>query len=165
MCDDETVAVWMRPPRRRAASIFGSHGTKGTFFKDVPPRRSTVVQRSSVLDCLFEGRPVASAFCKDGEKLVPTAHLPLAVPVRTVTNFDETVASSLRPGHSSRGVCRYPREGTEFSLAYRNPYERAGAHAGWGPEVSVCASPRCASTLSTPRPSQSSTPHSRSWRA
>eukprot|EP00405_Crypthecodinium_cohnii_P024977 CAMPEP_0206487200 /NCGR_PEP_ID=MMETSP0324_2-20121206/41480_1 /ASSEMBLY_ACC=CAM_ASM_000836 /TAXON_ID=2866 /ORGANISM="Crypthecodinium cohnii, Strain Seligo" /LENGTH=182 /DNA_ID=CAMNT_0053965597 /DNA_START=153 /DNA_END=701 /DNA_ORIENTATION=- len=156
----EPVRPWMVKPSRKAASIFLTASTKGVFHRPLSeqqaaegqhpqtslsarggssgegslgcqsPRKAEVTRPYTTpgLHCLVEGSPVVPR----GTRQVPSAHRPTSLPPRSVMSRTHVDPYKVR-GH-------YPRQGTPHSLAYHNPLERSAAHAGWGPNVSVCAS-------------------------
>jgi len=143
----DPLRPWTGDPPRSGRSIFRSHCNKGTFVVPVKMSFTTPVN-TRALARLVEGAPVR----EDGEKLVPAAHRPSSIPVRPSWYTPQDT--------KMRG--RYPRSGTPNSLAYRNPWERVGAHAGWGEQVSTSLSAQAhdletagtsaeASSLATPR--------------
>mmetsp|Transcript_135661 Transcript_135661/g.343341 ORF Transcript_135661/g.343341 Transcript_135661/m.343341 type:complete len:159 (+) Transcript_135661:86-562(+) len=128
---EEPILPWLRSPPRTAASIFLSHSNKGTFLRSlelIGKQKPTRPDQSFGLSRLVEGNPVVPR----GTVQVPTVHRATSIPVRlTSPPLDLSKAR----------VNYYPRHGTPRSLLYRHPCERRAAHDGFGPEVSVFASP------------------------
>eukprot|EP00927_Polykrikos_kofoidii_P015320 TRINITY_DN16793_c0_g1_i1.p1 TRINITY_DN16793_c0_g1~~TRINITY_DN16793_c0_g1_i1.p1 ORF type:complete len:144 (-),score=11.44 TRINITY_DN16793_c0_g1_i1:94-525(-) len=125
--DSDLGPQWTRIPPRTGTSIFKSLTTKGTFLKPAEIKTTRPDSRKA-LSRLVDGLPVKL----EHEVLVPSARRPANIRVREAWHVPSIT--------DLKG--RYPRSGTPHSLAYRNSCERAGAHAGWGAEVSLCMSPQ-----------------------
>mmetsp|Transcript_14543 Transcript_14543/g.37615 ORF Transcript_14543/g.37615 Transcript_14543/m.37615 type:complete len:182 (-) Transcript_14543:19-564(-) len=129
----ESVLPWQKTPPRRAASIFLSGRGKGVFLREIDAAKkpkSTRADNSVGLSRLVEGSPVVGP--RGGIVQVPQVHRPASITPK--------LASPCFEGIERKPPALYPRHGTPRSLAYHSPIERMGAHAGWGPTVSLCAS-------------------------
>eukprot|EP00929_Paragymnodinium_shiwhaense_P022733 TRINITY_DN14440_c0_g2_i1.p1 TRINITY_DN14440_c0_g2~~TRINITY_DN14440_c0_g2_i1.p1 ORF type:complete len:169 (+),score=14.23 TRINITY_DN14440_c0_g2_i1:186-692(+) len=139
---DVQLSPWTRPPPRSARSIFRAACTQGTFIGRPQTAKPTVPDSRTGLAKLVAGEPtnpvqIASAHRPPDYAVRPLWHLPEhAQRVRQLSRDSPGSLSGRRPS------CNYPRHGTPNSLAYRNIWERRGAHAGWGQDVSGCLSPR-----------------------
>merc|ERR1712032_57544 len=141
---DSLAEVWQQAPPRSGKSIFATATTAGTFHRSVSAPKPTRCDPHPSLPSLVEGTPVSPR----SQKLVPWTHRSASIPVRGHPVHGPWV-------HVPQVNCNprnvWPRHGTEYSLAFRNPWERRGAQMGYGESVSVCMSPREGIHSSSPK--------------
>merc|ERR1712008_648332 len=129
------VEVWQQSPPRSGKSIFATATTVGTFHRSVSTPKATRCDPHPSLPSLVEGIPVSPR----SQKLVPWVHRPASVPVR---GHPVNGPFAHMPQVNCNPQYTWPRHGTEYSLAFRNQWERRGAQMGYGESVSICMSPR-----------------------
>jgi len=121
----------MAEPPRTGKSIFARQAGKGHFLDGLKPSgqpQLTSAKQGPVAERLHQGVYVSRV-------QVGSAHRNPNIPVCGMSPHTAVLLTQPKPS-------AYPRSGSESSLMYRCPSERLGAHNGYSPRVSVCATLR-----------------------